>query len=487
MKIEVVKISKFFDSFKVLDEVSISLEEGEIVGLVGENGAGKTTLLNIIYGLYRPSSGYIYFNGEKLRYSTPELSRRKGVFYIQQFPRLIESMNGVENLILVCGCKRDEAVKNLSSFSEEYGIRIDYRKSIAGMTIVERQKLYTLISLAMGARVLLYDEPNTLLTTDQSFIDFLTRFTRSGGSIIVSTHKLKAILDLADRIYVMRRGRVVGEFDRDAKKKSDEILNLMFGERSSVERIDVEKDESILERDRDQLDKNDLQTANEILTIDMIKLREDFKPVNLSVGKAEIVSVLTIAGRGDKELFDILTGSMRSESGRIMFLGNDISNMSTHERVSLGILFIPDNRFDLIPPRFSIREIMGVWGLKWSQSVKCIEDLDVMYRSPESRVSELSGGNITRLLISILLCRRPLLVIAHNIFSGLDVMGFEKVIGIMRRLRNEGVSFLLILNDYEEALRVSDRIYVLNERGSKEIDAKKARLEPSLIWREIVL
>ncbi|MEM0457835.1 MAG: ATP-binding cassette domain-containing protein, partial [Sulfolobales archaeon] len=91
MKIEVVKISKFFDSFKVLDEVSISLEEGEIVGLVGENGAGKTTLLNIIYGLYRPSSGYIYFNGEKLRYSTPELSRRKGVFYIQQFPRLIES------------------------------------------------------------------------------------------------------------------------------------------------------------------------------------------------------------------------------------------------------------------------------------------------------------------------------------------------------------------------------------------------------------
>ncbi|MEZ0290406.1 MAG: ATP-binding cassette domain-containing protein [Sulfolobales archaeon] len=482
MRIALYKISKFFDSFKALDNVSIFIGDREIIGLVGENGAGKTTLLNILYGLYKPTSGIIEIDGVRFKSTSPKIAREKSLFYVQQFPRLVETMNGVENLALISKLGYNEARRTLEEYSNKYGISVDYRKTVAQMTIVERQKLYTLIALSMDAKILLLDEPNTLLTTDQTFKDFLIKFSREKGSIVISTHKLRVILDLADRLYVMRRGRVVGEFRENIKNSFNEILYLMFGEDKNTLELtnSVARDKNLESSYREEsLDEN-------ILDVERLVVRDDFQPIDLKVKKREVLSILTIAGRGDRELFELLAGLSRPRSGVIRFRGVDISRENTYKRVLRGIFYVPDNRFELLSPRYKIREVMSLWRIASDKSKKCLDMLSVVYRDLESRISELSGGNITRLILSLILCNKPSLIIAHNIFGGLDLASFERAVETIRDLKREGLSFLLILNDLEEALRVSDRIAVLNERGYREVDLNLARAEPSKIWRVIV-
>ncbi|MGC9009082.1 MAG: ATP-binding cassette domain-containing protein [Sulfolobales archaeon] len=482
MEIKLDQIVKFFGSIKALDNASIYIRSGEIVGLLGENGAGKTTLMNILYGLYRPDKGVIFVNGVKRHYMDPLYSMKIGIYFIQQFPRLIDSMTGAENLrLLLRGDKRNipDLVKE---YSVKYNLYVDFNKRVAEMTILERQKLYTLMSVILGARVLLLDEPNMLLTTDKSFREFLRRYAREGNSILISSHKISAVIDLVDRIYVMRKGRVVADIRENIRERYDEILKLMF-------EYGVGRDKEYLETIHSEYTTSGPREnifEKRILELKDLVIREDIKKINISVNNGEIVSIISIAGKGDKELFDVLVGFKRSIRGKILYKSIDISSEPPYRRVAHGIFFVPDNKLDLISPRYKIREIMGLWGIRNSEISKCLSETSVMYRSPEANVSEFSGGNISRMILAIVACNKPNLVIAHNIFSGLDLLGYEIATRLIKRLRMQGVSFLLILNDYEEALRISDRIYVLNERGAIEINLNEAYKDPSVIWREMV-
>lgn len=480
MFIELDKINKFFGDYKALDNVSMYFRSGEIVGILGENGAGKTTLLNIVYGLYRPDSGIISIDGERLRYITPRYSVNKGIFLVQQFPRLIETMTGLENLVLLLNERREDVRKLLDEYSDRFKIYVDYNKKVSDMTLIERQKLYTLMSLIQNAKMILLDEPNTLLTNDLEYIDFLRRFSREHeGGVVICSHKIKAVLDISDRIYIMRRGRVLKEYKSVSKEYYDEILDIMFGHNSDTSTVYKSVEKSNRDKEISRVFSKDLFKTKDLV------VRDDIGAIDLSVKRGEIVSIVTIAGRGDKELFNVLAGLTRPLKGSIIYDEEDITKKPTYERISRGILYIPDNRLEIINPRYKIRELLGLWKIN-SSGVVCIDKMNVVYRSLESQISELSGGNITRLLISIILCTKPHLVISHNIFNGLDQRGYTHALKIIRDLRQEHMSFLMILNDYEEALEISDRIYVLNEEGSKEISIEKARLEPKILWRELV-
>jgi len=482
LEIKLDQIIKFFGSLKVLDNASIHIRSGEIVGLLGENGAGKTTLMNILYGLYRPDKGVIYVNGHKRYYMDPLYSMKLGILFVQQFPRLIDSMTGAENLKLLLRRDKRNIPDLLREYGAKYDLQVDFNKKVAEMTILERQKLYTLISVILGARVLLLDEPNMLLTTDESFREFLRRYAREGNSILISSHKISAVIDLVDRIYVMRKGKVVADIRDNIRERYDEILKLMFeyGNNRDKEYHVVVGSGGVEYEARENLFKR------KILELKDLVITEEIRKINVYVNDREIVSVISIAGKGDKELFDILAGFRKSIRGKIIYKNFDISSDPPYRRVVRGIFFVPDNKLDLISPRYKIREIMGLWSIRNNEISKCLSETSVMYRSPEASVSELSGGNISRMILAIIACNKPDLVIAHNIFSGLDLLGYEIATKLIKRLRTAGVSFLLIMNDYEEALKISDRIYVLSERGAIEININEAYKDPSVIWREMV-
>ncbi len=482
MEIRLDKIVKFFGSLKALDNVSLYIGSGEIVGLLGENGAGKTTLMSILYGLYRPDDGMIYVDGNKRYYMDPSYSMSIGIFYVQQFPRLVESMTGTENLKLLLKKDVRDASSILKECSARYVLKIDFDKKVSEMTILERQKLYTLISLALGARVLLLDEPNILLTTDKEFTDFLRKYVKEGNSVLISSHKISAVMDLVDRVYVMRKGRIVADIRDNIKERYDEILKIMFGHKNNSGGIYFEDiSGEVISRET-----TESKSLDKIIELKEIIVREDIERINIYVRKGEIVSVVSIAGKGDKELFDTLAGFRRSIRGEILYRGMNVTKEPPYKRVSQGIFFIPDNKLDLISPKYKIREMMGLWGLRNNEIIKCLSETSVVYRSQESYVSELSGGNISRMILSILTCTKPSLVVAHNIFSGLDLLGYEMAINLFKKLKSAGTSFLLIMNDYEEALRIFDRIYVLSERGSVEINMNEAYKDPMVIWREMI-
>lgn len=487
MFIEVRNIDKFFGDLKALDNVSMYFRPGEIVGILGENGAGKTTLLNIVFGLYRPDSGHIVIDGEVLRYTTPSYSTRKKIFFVQQFPRLVETMSAVENGMILLKRGRDEVVKTLRDYSERYGIGVELGKRVHEMTVLERQKLYTLLSLAQGARAFLLDEPNVLLTNDPGYVEFLHRFSkREGGTIVVSSHKIHAVINVSDRIYVMRRGRVVGEYREVSRDIYDEILDLMFGNGSGLSAGSAERlytGQGIVERrDTERGSRRDI-----ILRTRGLIVRNDIGEIDLEVASGEIVSVVSIAGRGDRDLFEVIAGVRRPLRGSIELFGREATGDPTYERVSRGVVYIPDNKLDLVNPRYRIREMLGLWGIESREEMtRCLEKTGVLYRSLESQVSELSGGNITRLLVSIALCKRPRLIVSHNIFSGLDYRGYVQTTRLLRDMCREGTGLLLIQNDYEEAVEVSDRIYVLSERGSRELSLQEIKRDPRILWREMV-
>ena len=479
MNIRLDKIVKFFGSYKALDEVSITIRPGEIVGLLGENGAGKTTLMNILYGLYRPDKGSIWIDNNRFSFVTPSYAMSRGIYYIQQFPRLIESMNGIENLRILSPKDHRILLSLAEDYNSRHGLGIDLRKKVSEMTLIEKQKLYTLISLVLGAKILLLDEPNILLTTDELYRDFLRKYASEGNSVLISSHKIPAVTSVADRIYVMRRGRIIAELTGDLRNRQNEILKMLF---ENNERLDKKLIREIESKVSDEV----RSVLKELLEIKDLFVKEDIRNVNIRVSEKEIVSILLPAGGGDKELFEILAGIKRSSRGSILFNNIDISHEPPYKRVSLGIFYIPDNRLDLVIPRYKIIEFMRLWRIKDKKAVECLNETSVFYRSLDSRISELSGGNISRLILSVMICSKPRLVVAHNIFNGLDAKGYEAAVELIKSLRELGVSFLLILNDYEEALDISDRIYVLNDRGSVEIDIERARRDPSLIWRSLV-
>jgi simple sugar transport system ATP-binding protein len=334
--IELDKINKFFGDYKALDNVSMYFRSGEIVGILGENGAGKTTLLNIVYGLYRPDSGIISIDGERLRYITPRYSVNKGIFLVQQFPRLIETMTGLENLVLLLNERREDVRKLLDEYSDRFKIYVDYNKKVSDMTLIERQKLYTLMSLIQNAKMILLDEPNTLLTNDLEYIDFLRRFSREHeGGVVICSHKIKAVLDISDRIYIMRRGRVLKEYKSVSKEYYDEILDIMFGHNSDTSTVYKSVEKSNRDKEISRVFSKDLFKTKDLV------VRDDIGAIDLSVKRGEIVSIVTIAGRGDKELFNVLAGLTRPLKGSIIYdERTSLKNLPTREYLEESSIYL---------------------------------------------------------------------------------------------------------------------------------------------------
>ncbi len=464
-------ITKTFPGVVANDNVTFEVRPGEVHALLGENGAGKTTLMNILYGLYRPDSGEIWVQGKRVEIRSPRDAIQLGIGMVHQHFKLVLPHTVAENVALgLAGtpfwAPARAIAKKLRELSERYGLPVDPDRRIWELSAGEQQRVEILKALIRGAGVLILDEPTSVLTPQEAneLFKVLSRMKAEGHGIIFISHKLDEVLSAADRITVMRRGKVVGTVPANEATK-EELARMMVG-REVVFR----------------LTKSTCRPGEAALLVQNLYAKNDrglwaLKDVSFAVCRGEILGIAGIAGNGQRELVEVLTGLRRAERGKILLLGEDVTNGSPRFLSDLGCAHIPEERIrmGIVPalpveenlilkkhhrPPFCWRSLLDLHSVR-SFALKAIEEYGIMTPSPRTPAKLLSGGNIQRLILARELSGNPAVVIAAHPTYGLDVGATEQIRQILLRARDEGAAVLLVSEDLEEIMELSDRIAVM--------------------------
>ncbi len=484
--LELREITKVFPGVIANERVSLELEKGEIVALLGENGAGKTTLMNVVYGLLSADGGEILMDGEPAKIKSPRQAIDHGIGMVHQHFMLVEPLTVTENIVLGREPGRlgvidfKTARERVIEISQRYGLKIDPDARIEDLSVGMQQRVEILKALFQGARVLILDEPTAVLTPQEvrELFGVVRSLVDEGLSVVFITHKLEEVMAVADRIVVMRDGRVVGE---TRPEDTDEIgLARMMVGRDVVLR--VEKPVSTC--GDTVLEVSDLHADDE-------RGLEAVKGVSFSVCGGEVVAVAGVSGNGQTELVDCIVGLRRPTGGTMHLKGKDITHASARSSIEAGVSHIPEDRhrrglvleFDLAEnlilgdhrtPPYSTRGLLHPKAVT-TMARKRIDDYDVRTPSEKVIASNLSGGNQQKLVVAREIGRDPELLVAAQPTRGLDVGAIEFVHRQILDERAEGKAVLLVSLELEEVLSLADRILVMYEgRIVREFTADEA-------------
>jgi len=471
--IEMKGIVKTFPGVVANDHVDFSLEKGEIHALLGENGAGKSTLMNVLYGLYRPDSGEIRVNGTAVTFDSPRDAIALKIGMIHQHFMLVQAMNVTENVILglhTQGILTDEkaAESRISELAERYGLKVDPRSFIWQLSVGEQQRVEILKALYREANVLILDEPTAVLTPSETtdLFAILRKMKSERRSIVYISHKLEEVMDISDRITVLRAGKVVSRVKKSETNKT-ELARLMVG-REVVFR----------------LSKTQAKPGERVLEVENLSALNDrempaLKNISLVVREGEILGIAGVSGNGQKELAEVLIGLRRTTGGRIAVGGRDVTRASPREIVDLNVGFIPEDRVEtglvMVLPILSnaimkkyrdlSRGPLLDYGRASSYAGEIVKEFDVKTPNMHYPTKTLSGGNLQKLILARELAREPRLLIAAQPTRGLDVGATEYIRSKILEQRSLGRAILLISEDLDEILSLSDRIAVMYEGG----------------------
>ncbi len=471
--IEMKEIVKKFGNFTANDHVNLTVHKGEVHAILGENGAGKSTLMNVLYGLYRPTSGTIAINGREVVLTSPKHAIELGIGMVHQHFMLIQPFTVTENIVLGVEPKKGivldkaEARKRVVELSEKYGMKVDPDAKIEDISVGMQQRVEILKVLYRGADTLILDEPTASLTPQEidELMEIIRNLTADGKSVILITHKLKEITACSDYCTIIRAGKYiqtvkVGEVDEN------KLAALMVGRDVNfvVDKQEQKPGETALEvKDLHAKDYRDV---------------EILKGLNLKVRKGEIVGLAGVDGNGQTELVEILTGLKKAESGQITMLGQDVFNKTPKEIFDAGISSIPADRqkhglildfsiednlilqhFDKEP--FSKKGILNRKEIR-TNATELMEKFDVRPRNSEAKpAGTLSGGNQQKVIIAREVTNDKDLLIAVNPTRGLDVGAIEFVHKYIVEQRNKGRAVLLVSFELDEIMSLSDRIEVI--------------------------
>ena len=473
--LEMRHVTKRFPGIVANDDVSLDLRRGEVHALLGENGAGKSTLMNCLYGLYTPDEGEILIKEERVDLGSPRAAIDKGVGMVHQHFMLIPVMTVAENIVLAveptrAGVLMDEgaAESRVRELSEQFGLAVDPHARVQDITVGQQQRVEILKALYRGAEILVLDEPTAVLTPQEAheLFGIVRSLTEQGKSIIFISHKLNEVLEIADRITVLRRGKLI-ETIPAAGATQDTLARLMVG-RDVLLRVE----------------KGASQPTEPLLRVQGLTVRdsrglESVRDVSFEVRAGEIVGLAGVDGNGQTELIDGLTGLMRVERGTVEVDGHDVTGSSAHAHLESGLGHIPEDRQRRgLVLDFSIAENVGLHDYRtrpdsrfgWlfpksmlRRAARLIQEFDVRGGGPRTRAGGLSGGNQQKVILAREIDRNPRVLIAAQPTRGLDVGAIEFVHRRLVQERDEGRAILLVSLELEEVLSLSDRILVMYE------------------------
>jgi len=473
MKLELIDITKRFGQLVANDGVSLTVEEGEIHGLLGENGAGKTTLMNVLFGMLRPDGGEIRIGGEPVGISSPGDAVHAGIGMVHQHFMLVPVFTVAENVVLgyeptkgKVFYDRRKAAANIRRLSVEYGLEVDPNAVVEDLPVGVQQRVEILKALERDAHVLILDEPTAVLTPQET--EALFRIMRSlaaaGRSILFISHKLKEVREIADRVTVMRLGKVVGT-TTPAESSEQELASMMVGR--SVE-LTVTKGPAAPGDVVLQLSGLTVADDRDLIAVD---------GVDLQVRAGEIVALAGVQGNGQTELVEAVTGLRHSLRGRVVVAGNDLTHATPRQRLHAGIAHVPEDRQKdalVLPMEVADNLVLDMYGDppyagRASRNLAAVKEnaeqrvreFDIRARSVEDPVSSLSGGNQQKVVLARELGRPVKLVVASQPTRGLDVGSIEYVHQRIVAERDQGAAVLIVSSELDEVLALGDRIAVM--------------------------
>jgi simple sugar transport system ATP-binding protein len=473
-------ITKRFPGIIANDRVDLQVEQGEIHALVGENGAGKTTLMNILYGLYQPDEGEMLLHGEKAVLQSPRDAIKHRVGMVHQHFMLVEPLTIVENIVLgsepTSGLwlDRRKAYDQVRRLSEAYGLKVDALARVEDTVVGMQQRAEILKLLYRGADILIFDEPTAVLTPQETeeLFKILRKLASDGKTILFITHKLKEIKAVTNRITIMRMGKVVGHLVT-ADTTENEIASEMVGREVNL-----------------KVEKTPPKLGDVILKVNALEANSDrnlpaLKKLTLEVRAGEILGIAGVAGNGQTELAEALTGLRPTRGGRILLKGRDITDLTVAGKIQagmahvVGIAHIPEDRHKrglVLDYSVALNLILGnqrkppfAHGLLLdspaiSQNAQTmIEGFDIRTPSADTPSRALSGGNQQKIIIAREFSRDPTLLVVVQPTRGVDVGAIEFIHKRLIEKRDQGKAILLISMELEEILALSDRIAVLYE------------------------
>ena len=471
--VEMQEITLRFPGVLANDRVNFTMYPGEIHALLGENGAGKSTLMNALTGLYKPQSGEIRIHGKKVSFNSPKDAIAHGIGMVHQHFMLVENQTVTENILIGLDTPRfglnlkkyDDEVSHLA---EQFGIHIDPTARIWQLSVGEQQRVEILKILYRGADILIMDEPTAVLAPQEAdeLMDTLKEMAAQGKAIAFISHKLAEVKQVADKLTVLRRGRATAERVDLQEYTRESLASLMVGR------------EVIF-----NLHKCEQEPGREILRLEAVcalnnKNLPALRDVDLSLHEGEILGIAGVAGNGQSELVEVITG-LRECSGNVWLEGKNIANKPPSFSISQGLAHIPEDRIgvgtapnlsltgNIIMKRYDQEPVSQKWQLNYvaadALAGNLKDEYDIQAPSVQTQARKLSGGNLQKLILARELSSTPRLIVAMQPTRGLDIGAIEGVRQLLLRQRELGTAILLVSEDLDELLALSDRIAVMYE------------------------
>lgn len=482
--LEMRGIVKRFGPALVNDHVDFTVYPGEVHALLGENGAGKTTLMNILYGMYQPNEGEIRIRGKAVQITSPKISLERGVGMVHQHFMLVDSFSSAENVYLMsskpfwAGLHKREMKRELQALADKYNMEVDLSSPVNKLTVGMQQRVEILKLLYVGADILILDEPTSVLAPQEceALFRIIRKLVEHDKSIIFISHKLEEVLQISDRITVLRQGRVA-ETMKNENLDKPRIIEMLIGGTFRLETPE----------------KPPVRTESVALEVRNLAAKDSrgvrtLQGVSFQVHKGEIVGVTGLEGNGQDELMDVLAGLNKPLEGSIRVEGADLTGQNTEAFIRNGVAYVPSDRNNVATvrkiPLYENWEMRrhraekGAWLLNsrrmGEDTRKAIADYDIRVAGYDARTENLSGGNLQKFILARELSKEPDVFVCSNPTRGIDVKASWAIRNRLLEARAAGMAVVISSGDMEELFYLADRLLVLY-RGSilAEADPKQ--------------
>lgn len=465
--LEMKEISKGFPGVKALDHVNLNLKQGEVLALCGENGAGKSTLMKVLCGLYQPDEGEIYYQNKKVCFKHPNEAKQAGIIMVFQELSLVTDLSVAENIYLgslpMQGIKVNwkKLKKDAAKVLEEIGCGIDPETPVGTLPIAQRQMVEIARGMALGARILILDEPTSSLTDKEkeAFFENIRVLKEKGAAIVYISHKMDEIMEICDRAVVLRDGKNSGEFNT-ANCTIHDIIQGMIGRAMSNYYV-----------------KNKAVPGEELLRVEHLTKRGQYQDISFCVHRGEIVGLYGLVGAGRTELMESIFGITRPDSGKIYYKGEKVKIKNSGDAVKHKMAFVPENRKEqglVLGETCRKNMILALlpWMKRWgivdvSRSYQVYDEyknaLKINAASSEQLVLQLSGGNQQKIVLGKWLAIHPDLLILDEPTRGIDIGAKADIHRFIAQLAKQGMAVILISSEMPEIIGVSNRLLCIRE------------------------
>lgn len=490
--IELKNITKTFGNIVANKDVNLTVNRGEILSILGENGSGKTTLMNMISGIYFPDHGSTYIDGREVVIRSPKDAFQYGIGMIHQHLKLVDVFSAAENIVLGFheegGFNMKRSAQRIAKISSQYGFDIDPNKKIYEMSISEKQTVEIVKVLYRGADILILDEPTAVLTPQetQKLFAILRRMRDDGKAIIIITHKMHEVLELSDRVSVLRKGEYVGTVNT-SQTSEEELTEMMVGKK-----VELNIHRSL---PKDPVDRLEVRSIN-CVSRDGVKLLND---VSFTVRSGEILGIAGIAGSGQRELLEAIAGLQHLESGEILY--HDPKSGRTEQlrdktplqirELGVRLSFVPEDRLGMgLVGNMDIVDNMMLRSYRKGKSFflerkaprdladRIIEQLEVATPDANTPVRRLSGGNVQKVLVGREIAAAPTVLMVAYPVRGLDINSSYMIYNLLNQQKESGVAIIFVGEDLDVLMELCDRVMVIGSgRITGTVDARTATKE----------